>query len=65
MTPPRMDRVDTRHLPPGGFRFAPGVVEPWKAPLRSRVRDVLIALALVFLACAFGAASAWLIAGLL
>lgn len=45
--------------------FAPGVVEVFKPRLRVRVYRALAAAAFIAAACAFGAASAWLIAGLL
>ncbi len=45
--------------------FAPGVVEVFKPRLRVRVYRALIAAAFIGVAGAFGAASAWLIAGLL
>ena len=45
--------------------FAPGVIQVFKSPLRERVRSALLTCAFLVLACSFGAASAWLIAGLL
>ena len=49
--------------------YAPGVIQVFKAPLRQRIaratRTTLAFALLLGLACAFGAASAWLIAGAL
>ena len=48
--------------------YAPGVIQVFKAPLSQRIAQVRTTLAfalLLGLACAFGAASAWLIAGAL
>ena len=45
--------------------FAPGVILVFKPPLRARVCSALLVVAFLVLAGAFGAASAWLIAGLL
>ena len=46
-------------------RFAPGVIQVWKAPLRRRLLDALKVVVLVALVSAFGAASSWLMVGLL
>ena len=45
--------------------FAPGVVQVFKPPLRVRVCRALMTATFIAAAGAFGAASAWLIAGLL
>ena len=45
--------------------FAPGVIETYKQPLRVRVRNAVLVITFIAAACAFGAASAWLLAGLL